>query len=239
MKQYTSRLVGGLAITLASAAGLFAAQAGQPGSAKIPVADEILQVHSYYDQPVWFVSYDWPGEYPEGFTVSRRGVSVPARHYPDPHDPRTFDCPLPAGANIHPWNGRRSNADNLVFISANEILYLKVSRNGSIEVEGGTNSYQPRYIPVQKNQQIAVLRYFSEGFGQIDIDGVAYTADLAQLGPLTFSSGKQIKEDLWVRLTCYDRHRTYAWVRLDEALKTPGVERSEIREYGLAYDLNY
>ena len=55
----------------------------------------------------WYLSEFWTGEYPSGFSVIDRNVSIKGRSRLNFSAARHVKCELPYLAVIHPWNAAR------------------------------------------------------------------------------------------------------------------------------------
>jgi hypothetical protein len=76
-----------------------------------------------YDD-TWFQSNFWPGEYPPGFSVTKKRTTLMARSGMDKDLPRDVACEMPYLALIHPWNKERIRKSNLQFFSATKIIKM-------------------------------------------------------------------------------------------------------------------
>ncbi len=195
-------------------------------------------VQAGYDEN-WVIGYGWPGEYPNGFTVTGRQMILEGRAKPHPDAPRTVSCPMSHGATIHPWNHDRVAIDDLIFVSATRKIALSVHTEGILLAESETSTGAPLEISLEPGDKVYVERYFGEGFGQIAYNGDTYTADLQQLNELTNASDTEPLEiDEWVMLTCADKGAHRAWFLLADLKRLQGISEVAITDFGQASDLD-
>lgn len=183
----------------------------------------------------WTIGEGWPGEYPNGFSVSAEKVVLMGRSVPDPNIAPDKPCLLETGATYHEWNKVRVKTDNLTFISATEQIPLTVTKDATVKVEQGLDMVP---VEVKAGDTILLERYFSEGFGQIGIAGKSYTTDLQQL--IDYTDGNQndpLKVDEWVEITCADKGAHRAWFLYRDVIEAPGIIPTPIEGFGEASDL--
>ena len=224
-------------LTVICASSIFAAFTGSlsasaNGSQYVALGKEDIYLSNYYDKD-WHVGFGWPGDVPPGFTISAPGVEVPAHRVPVPNTDPATTCALPMGASIHPWNHRRTKSDTLTFLTASQETELQL--NQSRVLKAGAD----QKITLSKGSRVRILRYLDHEFGEVQINGKPYTTRVSQFEGIATPTSGGYDEHYWVRLTCSDPYRTQAWVRLSEALATPGVMPTQVREYGNVSDNAY
>ncbi len=194
-------------------------------------------VDANYDES-WFVDYSWPGEYPSGISIMEDGVVIPARSTPDPDAEFDVSCPLEVGATLHQWNEARVTEDDLHFIAATETIAQNVTTAATLTVwPFESEAEEPVTLDIAPGDTITVIRYYGEGFGAMQMDGVNYQTDLMELYEYLEEDETYVDEHKWVLATCDDAESTRAWMRLDEALETEGTLDTLLTEYGVAEDI--
>lgn len=188
-----------------------------------------------YDQS-WHRAPYWPGEYPMGFAVIKKGVTVPARAVMDRKARATIRCGLPFRANIHPWNakhpGRYVSVTKIVPMVAKEDVKIGYPEDGE--------------ATVRKGETIEYLVYGSEGFFTVRYQGKEYGASQELLEKVSYDKTlMDTPVDQWVELTCQGGKK--AWVLLGDLVKTkndktsyyPGIGNwyRGFRDYGKVEDL--
>jgi hypothetical protein len=196
---------------------------------------------SGYDN-TWYVSEFWSGEYPAGFSVTRKDTDVRARARMDKAAPREVACKLPYLAVIHPWNRSRIMKSKIRFFSATKILRL-------VAKEPFVYEFAIRHAPaikirLRKGDMIEYVRNDAEGLFEVRLAGKQYTADQNLFDHMEKVARDQFVEDDWVSLTC--EGGSGAYILLSDLViegaageRTPGV--SEVgpgqADYGRARDL--
>lgn len=205
--------------------------------AEIDEDADLKAVDAQYDE-AWTIGYGWPGEYPEGFTITGSKLVVQGRETPARSAPMDIACPLDKGATIQQWNHQRVEADDLIFVSATKAITLKVASDAIIIAESDDINVPQIDLAATAGDQVKILRYFGEGFGMIEFDGIAYVADLTQLDAVTEPNDEQLETDQWVKVTCADEANTRAWLLFDDMIEREGVSYYEITGYGESFDQN-
>jgi hypothetical protein len=182
-----------LIVSFASAAAQ--AQSGKSREAPAPPA------HTGYDKS-WFISEFWSGEYPPGFSVTRRNTILMARSAMDRNLPRSVACAMPYLAVIHPWNMRRNQKSKVTYWSASWIVNLIAKEDFTFESEAAK-------IPIKKDDVIEYLRYDAEGAFEVRIKGKQYTAHHDLFDHVQENSKDQFVEEEWALLTCQNGTRAY------------------------------
>ena len=136
MKPAAAAIAGLLAL---SAAPFAAAQAQSGKSRKAPSPP----ARTGYDKS-WFISEFWSGEYPAGFSVTRKSTILMARSAMDKNLPRSVACAMPYLAVIHPWNTRRNQKSKVTYWSASRIVNLIAKEDFVFEFGLRGNSDQER-----------------------------------------------------------------------------------------------
>jgi hypothetical protein len=149
-----------LIVSFASAAAQ--AQSGKSRKAPAPPA------HTGYDKS-WFISEFWSGEYPPGFSVTRKNTFLMARSAMDKSLARSVACAMPYLAVIHPWNTRRNQKRKVTYWSASRIVNLVAKEDFTFESDAAK-------IPIKKGDVIEYFRYDAEGAFEVRIKRKQYTA---------------------------------------------------------------
>jgi hypothetical protein len=187
----------------------------------------------------WYVSEFWSGEYPPGFSVTRKDAVVQARASMDTAAPREVACRLPYLAVIHPWNRSRIAKSGIRFVSATRIVPLVAKETFIFEAEGTPAAK----LHVKKGDTIEYIRNDAEGAFEVRIAGKQYTAGQNLFDHVEDVAQDRFVEEDWALLTCEGGERAYillADLRLDDAGERPaGI--SEVGpgrlDYGKARDL--
>jgi len=153
----------------------------------------------------WYVSEFWSGEYPPGFSVTRKDTVIQARSRMDKAAPRAVACKLPYLAVIHPWNGSRAAKNNIKFLSATKIVRFVAKEPFDFEDQGTAASK----IPLKKGDTIEYIRNDAEGLFEVRIFGKQYTAGQDLFDHVEDVSQQPFIEDDWVLLTCEGGNRSY------------------------------
>ena len=194
MKPAAAAIAGLLAL---SAAPFAAAQAQSGKSRKAPSPP----ARTGYDKS-WFISEFWSGEYPAGFSVTRKSTILMARSAMDKNLPRSVACAMPYLAVIHPWNTRRNQKSKVTYWSASRIVNLIAKEDFVFESNSGG-------IPIKKDDVIEYLRYDAEGAFEVRIKGKQYTAHQDLFDHVQENSKDQFAEEEWALLTCQNGTRAY------------------------------
>jgi hypothetical protein len=195
----------------------------------------LQSVHAFagYDD-TWFKSKFWSGEYPPGFSVTKKRITVMARSGMDKDLPPEVACEMPYLAVIHPWNKERIRKTHIQFFSATKILKLIAKQdfklNGTLQIKKGD-----------------VIEYIGNGaedsFG-VRIGGKPYATGENLFEHVDAPARDQLIEDDWVLLTCQAGNRAYIYlddVRLkgpkDTVTFVPGISEGASEDFGTARDL--
>lgn len=195
------------------------------------VPEPPVEIAGYGDD--WSVNEFWSGEYPSGFTVQADNVSVMGRSEMKRAAPREIDCALPKGANYTPWNVERADADNLTFMSANQITAITLTQD--IEVDTFVND-NPVRLALKTGDVLHYQFYMAEGFFMAEFEGQTYELSEGELrASATFEDGADTDE--WVNVKCHDGSDTRAWLLLAETLDEDDIAQTQHDNYGTASDL--
>jgi hypothetical protein len=154
-----------------------------------------------YDN-AWYQSEFWSGEYPIGFSVTKRHTIVMARSKMDKDLPRDVECEMPYLAVIHPWNTERIRKNKIRFFSATKII--KMIAKDDFEFGGD--------VTVKKGQMVEYIGNGAEDFFQVRISGKQYTAGQDLFDFVEAPTRDQFIEDDWLLLTCQTGNRAYIFV---------------------------
>jgi hypothetical protein len=194
---------------------------------------ESAQGFAGYDD-TWFKSKFWAGEYPPGFSVTKRRTTVMARRAMDKNVPREVACELPYLAVIHPWNKERIRKSNMQFFSATKIIKMIAKEDFKFNDN----------VAVKKGEVIEYIGNGAEDFFAVRIGGKPYTAGQDLWPFVDAPTEDQFIEDKWVLLTCQVGARAYIY--LDDVRSeapdgsvtfVPGVSDGTSETYGKAFDL--
>ena len=154
-----------------------------------------------YDQ-TWYQANFWSGEYPNGFSIVKDGVSVPARASTDLDLPLDIQCSLPKKAVYHQWNAARQ-AD---FRTYSKIIPM--TANVDLEI-GYTETAQ-----VRAGDLIEYLIYGADGMFFVRYNGVEYEADQELLTKVTYDEkAMETPQDEWIGVTCLDGSTAWIFMR--------------------------
>ncbi len=193
--------------------------------------EPVGEIAGYGDD--WSINEFWSGEYPDGFTVQADRVSVTGRSEMKPAAPRNIDCALPKGANYTPWNVERADADNLRFVSANQITAITITQD--IELDTFSND-DPIRLSLRTGDVLNYQFYMAEGFFMAEFNGQTYELSESELrDSAAFEDGADTDE--WVNVKCHDGSDTRAWLLLAEVLEQDDIARTEHDNYGTASDV--
>jgi hypothetical protein len=154
-----------------------------------------------YDD-TWFQSNFWSGEYPPGFSVTKKRTTLMARSGMDKDLPRDVACGMPYLALIHPWNKERIRKSNLQFFSATKIIKMIAKE----DFDFGDD------ITVKKGEVVEYIANRAEGFFYVRIGGKPYDADQSLFHFVETPTRDQFVEDDRVLLTCQGGNRAYIFV---------------------------
>lgn len=150
-----------------------------------------LNAFAAYDQTYYRANF-WSGEYPNGFSVVKENVTVPAYTQMDANA-SGFQCAVPFKANYHQWNQARVAE----FVSMNKIVPMTAKRDAYIEEDSG------KKVKVRKGEQVEYLVYGSEGWFTVRYKGKEYTADRDFLKRMIYDKSlMEIPADEWVKIDC-------------------------------------
>jgi hypothetical protein len=188
-----------------------------------------------YDD-TWFQSNFWSGEYPPGFSVTKKRTTLMARSGMDKDLPRDVACEMPYLALIHPWNKERIRKSNMQFFSATKIIKMVAKE----DFDFGDD------VAVKKGEVIEYIGNGAEDFFGVRIRGKRYTAGEDLFVFVETPAQDQFVEDDWVLLTCQGGNRAYIFVHdlgvrgwSDAPAFVPGISDTGPGQegYGSARDL--
>ena len=186
-----------------------------------------------YDE-TWYLADYWPGEYPQGFSVTASDVVLPGRKNSDPSLPFTRKCQVTKGATFHPWNEDR----DALYRTYSKIVRLKVSDEFVYEFTDSQGNATARTIT--KSDRLEYLIYQGEGYFYVRYQGIILTAGQDLFDHVEPVGQSQFVDDEWVRIPCGDGK--HAWVLLSDLRDKDGkwmtgLDTPNITEYGKAHDL--
>jgi hypothetical protein len=191
------------------------------------------QAFAGYDD-TWFKSKFWSGEYPPGFSVTKKRTTVMARRAMDKNAPREVACELPYLAVIHPWNKERIQKSSMQFFSATKIVKMIAKEDFKFDDK----------IVVKKGEVIQYIGNGAEDAFGVRIGGKPYTAYQDLWQHVDAPDEDQFIEDKWVLLTCQGGARAYIY--LDDVRSeapdgsvtfVPGISDGTSETHEKAFDL--
>ncbi len=181
----------------------------------------------------WYQTQFWSGEYPNGFSVNKSGVTVMGRSGMDKGLPAEMACALPFKATFHVWNQDRVESNKVEFFTASKIVPMVAKED--FLFEDGENKVQ-----IHKGDLIEYLIYHSEGWFAVRIGGQEYEADQSLFEKMEEVSQDQFVQDEWMHLTCENGVST--WLFFPDLSNADGefisgLQGPKIEGYGTASDL--
>lgn len=186
----------------------------------------------------WHRSEFWSGEYPNGFSVVKKGVVLSGRSEMNLDSAPSLSCAVPFKAVFHAWNSERPaeyvTYSKIVPMTAKADLIL-----GEGEGEGA--------VTVKAGETFEYLVYGSEGWFIVRYQGKEYDANQDLLEKVTYDEALLAHpQDEWTRISCENGGQ--AWIFLRDLYSTneegevsylPGVDSfwRGFREYGRVTDL--
>ncbi len=153
-----------------------------------------LNAFSAYDN-TWYQTDYWSGEYPAGFSVVKKGISIPARTQMDRDLSPTLSCPVEYKGVYHVWNQNQ----RAQYITFSKIVPLTVKADAEILVYGVDSEVK---IPMKKGDVIEYLVYGSEGWFTVRINGETYEADQALFEQVEAVDQSAFLFDQWLEINC-------------------------------------
>jgi hypothetical protein len=160
-----------------------------------------------YDKS-WFISEFWSGEYPPGFSVTKRHTVLMARTGMAKALPRNVACEMPFLAVIHPWNTARIRESKVTFLSASKIVNMVAKEDFVFRPD--EVSAVP--INIKKGEVLEYLRNIGEGAFEVRIRGTRYRADQDLFGHVLDVPGQDFIEENWVALNCVNGKRAFIYL---------------------------
>jgi hypothetical protein len=156
-----------------------------------------VKAFARYDD-TWFKSKFWSGEYPIGFSVTKRHTVVMGRADMDKDLPRDVVCEMPYLAVIHPWNKERIKKSHIQFFSATKILKFVAK-----------DDFEFYNIHIKKGDVIEYIGNGAEDYFGVRVAGKPYTAYQDLFDHVEAPDQDQFIEDDWVLLTCQGSNNAY------------------------------
>ena len=182
----------------------------------------------------WDIVDFWSGEWPNGASVVSAGVTVMGHADMDPNSPQEVSCPLPQYATYPPWNVERNEADLIEYWSANEIQEIAVIADFTVKTAFAA---EDKTISAKAGDVIRYRYYLAEGYFIGEHNGVAYELNEGEIAEFISFPETSTPSHEWLNVKCADETGTRAWLRFEELLSVPGIERAPLNEYGVAKDL--
>ncbi len=154
----------------------------------------------------WHKSMGWPGEYPPGFQVYKKGVKILGRTSVNKEETPTVECVLKRNRYAP---GRALPA--ATYISMSKIVELPV-KNDFVYITSDYNFETENFDEVRRSFKagdfIEYLNYGAEGFFTVRFNGAEFTADQDLFNyvevPMGTDEDGPFIEDLWVNLSCFN-----------------------------------
>ena len=126
-----------------------------------------------YDK-TWYQAQYWSGEWPNGFSVAKPGVVVPARTAMDHDLQPSINCALPYKAVFNPWNSERYKISETMYLTASKIVSLTAKAAFSYNLSDANGNDVK--LQFKKGQVFEYLIYGSEGSFLIRVKNKEYWA---------------------------------------------------------------
>ncbi len=177
----------------------------------------------------WFLQWGWPGEYPNGFSVIEKNITLSARSQANPNLKETLKCPVDYLGMYHPWNKER--ASQLSFFTATETYEITISETTEVEI---IQDGKPKFKTLFTGDIITFLSYLSEGWAIVNIDGVITEISISDIKDWHTT---QKDTHLWLGLPCQGQT---AWVRFQDIALDNGLADygHSLSSWGYAADIN-
>ena len=187
----------------------------------------------YYDES-WNVVDFWPGEWPDGFTVTGDYVVFMGREEARPGSPAIIACPLPKNMNVNPWNADRIATENWAFKSAQYRSRITMLEDAQLVSD---YSGPKKTLDVKAGDVLRYEAYYSEGYFLASFEGEEYELNESELGDIA-SFEEAPEDDLWVRVSCDYGKGGEVWLLLSEVQRQRGVGPVSFDGFGEASDLD-
>lgn len=155
----------------------------------------VTQAHAQYDNS-WYKADYWPGEYPAGFSVIKKGVKIPARSEMTKDVAVSLQCPVEFKSVYHEWN-QKKRAEYTTF---SKIVPLTVKED--FEFLASYEDEEEVRIPLKKGDVIEYLVYGAEGWFTVRINGKEYGADQDLFTKVEDVDQNSFQDDEWLTLNC-------------------------------------
>jgi hypothetical protein len=183
----------------------------------------------------WYRTDWWSGEYPNGFSVVKRGVSVPGRSAADPSLAPTIKCELPYKAVFHQWNTKRRAS----FVTQSRIVPMRAKESFDYDLGEGKS------LKIQAGETVEYLVYGSEGWFRARYNGLEFDAFQDLFDRMEEVNQDQFHQDEWIEVSCINGGK--AWLLYAELFQKeedtdvylPGLDSWSrgFVEYGRVRDL--
>lgn len=187
----------------------------------------------------WYQTDFWSGEYPAGFSVVKKGITVPARTQMDKDLKTSLVCPVDYKGVYHPWNPKQ----RATFTTFSKIVPLIVKEDADILVYGIDSEVK---IPMKKGDVIEFLVYGGEGWFTVRINGENYDADQGLFEQVEPVDQSVFLYDQWLEIDCVGKK---AYVLFEDLYTVDGDGNEKFingldswflgfRDYGSVTDLS-
>ncbi|MEM9225149.1 MAG: hypothetical protein AAGA24_01455 [Pseudomonadota bacterium] len=187
----------------------------------------------FYDEN-WNIVDFWPGEWPDGFTVTGDYVVLMGREEPRPGSPAIIACPLPSNMNVNPWNDDRVATENWAFKSAQYRSRITMLEDAELVSD---YSGPKKTLEVEVGDVLRHEAYYSEGYFLASFEGEEYELNESDLTEIA-SFEQSPDDDLWVRVTCHYGKGGEVWLLLSEVQRQRGIGPVSFDAFGEASDLD-
>ena len=119
--------------------------------------------YAMYDKS-WYQTEFWSGEWPNGFSVAKRGVVVMGRLAVAADLDRVVKCQLPYKAVFNPWNTKRNVKSKVHYLTASKIVVMKALKDFTL-------GEAPQNAAVKAGDDVEYLIYGAEGSFTVRYNG--------------------------------------------------------------------
>lgn len=204
------------------------------------IALSLVSVQAFGYDNTYYRANGWSGEYPNGFSVVKEGVTVPARTDMDPRISATFECGVSYKGTYHQWNQNRIAE----YVTMSKIVPMTTTKVVYLEDENG------KKVKVRKGRTIEYLVYGAEGYFTVRYKGKEYVAGQELLENVTYDKTlMDTPADEWIKIDCVNgANGGTGWVLMrhliaeDQQGNTSYLDGLDtwyrgFREYGVVEDL--
>lgn len=152
-----------------------------------------------YDN-TWFEAQGWPGEYPPGFRVYKKGIKVLGRTSMDNTEAPSVECTLK----------RNRYAPSLAlpkaqYFQMSKIVEMTAKADFNYDIHTynvTTEQFDESTLTFKAGDKIEYLHYMAEGWFLARYNGVEFEADQSLFESVNYDESKDFETDLWINLSC-------------------------------------